>query len=116
MLKPKNYTSLFFRKIAKGEEITVNYIGLMDNDIQRDQRRAYLFESHNFTCVCNSCDLSEKQLKVQNRLSDEFERLMNKKNEVKAKNAFKDNSDTSEEVKCLKELYKKAQDLKFFRR
>ena len=94
----------------------MNYIGLMDNDVHRDQRRTYLFESHNFTCVCNSCDLSEKQLKVQNRLSDEFERLMNKKNEVKAKNAFIDNSDTSEEVKCFKELYKTAQDLKFFRR
>ena len=116
MLKPQNYKSLLFRKIAKGEEITLNYIGLMDNDIQRDERRTYLFESHNFTCVCDSCDLSEKQLKVQNRLSDEFERLMNKKNEVKAKNAFKDNSDTSEELKCLKELYKTAQDLKFFRR
>ena len=77
--------TLFFRKIAKGEEITTNYIGKMDNDVNRDQRRTYLFESHNFICACNGCDLSEKQLKVQNRLADEFERLMNKKNEVQAK-------------------------------
>ena len=41
---------------------------------------------------------------------------MNKKNECQAKNAYDNNSDTSEEVKCLKELYKAAQDLKFFRR
>ena len=92
----------------------------MDNDIHRDQRRMHLFKSHNFTCFCNGCDLSDKQLKVQNRLSDEFERLMNKymnkKNEFQAKNAYQNNSDTSEEVKCLKELYKTAQDLKSFRR
>ena len=88
----------------------------MDNDIHRDQRRTHLFKSHNFTCVCNGCDLSDKQLKVQNRLSDEFERLMNKKNEFQAKNAYENNSDTSEEVKCLKELYKTAQDLKIFKR
>ena len=94
----------------------MNYIGLMDNDIHRDQRRRSLFKSHNFTCVCNGCDLSDKQLKVQNRLCDEFERLMNEKNEFQAKNAYENNSDMSEEVKCLKELYKTAQDLKFFKR
>ena len=114
MLTPENY--IIFRKITKGEEITTNYFGKMDTDIHRDRRRMHLFKSHNFTCFCNGCDLSDKQLKVQNRLSDEFERLMNKKYEIQAKNAYENNSDMSEEVKCLKDLYKIAQDLKFFRR
>ena len=53
----------FFRKIAKGEEITVNYIGLINN-IHRDQRRKCLFESHQFDCFCTGCNLSEENLTV----------------------------------------------------
>ena len=53
----------FFRKIAKGEEITLNYIGLINN-IHRDQRRKCLFESHQFDCFCTGCNLSEENLTV----------------------------------------------------
>ena len=93
----------------------MNYIGMI-SDVHRDQRRLSLFRSHNFACVCPACDLPEEQLQVQNRLSDEFERLLNMKKEVKAINASMNNSDTSEELKCLRNLYKTAKDLKCFRR
>ena len=88
----------------------------MDETIHRNQRRRSLFESHNFTCVCSACDLSDEQLQAQNRLSDEFIRLISKKKEVKSMNAAMNNTDTSDEVKFIKDLYKTAKDLKFFRR
>ena len=89
---------------------------MIDDDIHRDQRRIALFQSHNFACVCPACDLPEEQIQVQDRLSDKFERLLEMKKDVKAKNASMNNSDTSEELKCLKNLYKTAKDLRFFRR
>ena len=93
----------------------MNYNGMID-DVHRDQRRIYLKQSHNFACVCPACNLPEEQLQVQDRLSDEFERLLNMKKDVRAINASMNNSDTSEELKCLKNLYKTAKDLRFFRR
>ena len=59
----------------------MNYIGMID-DVHRDQRRISLFQSHNFACVCPACDLPEEQLQVQDRLSDEFERLLKMKKEI----------------------------------
>ena len=92
----------------------------MNNNIHRNQRRTHLFQSYNFDCVCPACDLSEEQLQAQNKLCDEFDTLMIKKKEFEAMNVStnysKINTDTWEELKCLKELYKTAKDLKFFRR
>jgi hypothetical protein len=89
---------------------------MIDKTVHRDQRRRSLFESHNFACVCSACDLSDEQLQAQNRLSDEFIRLINKKEELKSMNAAMNNYDTSDKVKCIKDLYKTAKDLKIFRR
>ena len=93
----------------------MNYIGLI-NDIHRDQRRKCLFESHQFDCFCTGCNLSEEHLKDQNKLCDEFNRLMYKKKEVKEIYKKMENSDTTEELKCIKELYKTAKNLGIFRR
>ena len=38
----------FSRQIAAGDEITVNYNGIIDDNIHRDQRRIKLFESYPF--------------------------------------------------------------------
>ena len=68
----------------------------------------------NFYLIWTSkyCD----HLKAQNKLCDEFNSLMDRKKEVKEIYKKMENSDTTEELKCLKELYKTAKDLGIFRR
>ena len=99
----KSGISIFSRKINKGEEINVNYIGLINN-VHRDQRRTALLQSHKFTCFCTACDLSEEQLIVQNRLCDEF-RLLEEKKIIQAMMNVRH---SDKEVIYLKELYKIA--------
>ena len=92
----------------------------MNDNIHRDQRRTHLFKTYNFICVCPACDLSEEQLQVQNKLCDEFNTLMIKKKAFEAMNVSAgysiNNGNTWKELICLKELYKTAKGLKFFRR
>ena len=92
----------------------------MNDNIHRDQRRTHLFKTYNFICVCPACDLSEEQLQVQNKLCDEFNTLMIKKKAFEAMNVSAgysiNNGNTWKELICLKELYKIAKGLKFFRR
>ena len=99
----KSGISIFSREITKGEEITVNYIGLINN-VHRDQRRNALMQSHKFTCFCTACDLSEEQLIVQNRLCDKF-RLLDEKKHMQGMMKVRH---SDEEVIYLKELYKIA--------
>ena len=100
----KSGISIFSREINKGEEITVNYIGLI-NYVHRDQRRTALLQSYKFICFCTACDLSEEQLIVQNRLCDEFRFL----DEKKTMQAMMNVRHSDEEVIYLKELYKIAE-------
>ena len=92
----------------------------MNDNIHRDQRRTHLFKTYNFICVCPACNLSGKQLQTQNKLCDEFNTLMIKKKEFEAMNVSAgysiNNGNTWKELICLKELYKIAKGLKFFRR
>ena len=92
-----------------GEEITVNYYGIMEN-IHRNDRRIYLFENYQFTCHCDGCDLSEEELKTQNEMCDEFNMLLNEMYEFDAVTAF-----NTVELNCLKKLNEIAKNLKTFK-
>ena len=94
----------FSRQIAAGEEITVNYNGIIDDKIHRDQRRIKLYESYQFKCSCAACNLSDEELKTQNEMCDELIAIWNKKQQMIAREiALK----PDELMKYYKELYMK---------
>jgi hypothetical protein len=103
----------FSRQIAAGEEITVNYNGIIDGEIHRDQRRRKLFESYQFNCSCAACNISDEELKTQNEMCDELIATWNKKQQIIAREiAFK----PDELIKYYKKLYSIAEKLNIFKR
>ena len=102
-----------FRKIERGDEITINYRGTLDNPT-RNHRRSEMARIYNFICCCEGCDLTTEQLEIQNELCAQYMKLM------KEKDAKKDHGGIPNELaSCLddlKTLYKIAKSLKLFRR
>ena len=98
----------------------MNYNGLFDGKIHRDQRRMKLFESYQFECSCAACNLSDEELKTQNDMCDEFittwigiktfgiQEMCTKFPNV--------TSMIDIHMKCYKELYRIAEKLNIFKR
>ena len=91
----------------------MNYNGIIDGEIHRDQRRIKLFESYQFNCLCAACNLSDEELKTQNQMCDEFNTIWNKKQQIIARNIV---LIPDELMKYYKELYNIAEKLNIFKR
>jgi hypothetical protein len=68
----KRHTIHALRDIEQGEEITINYLGVLKN---RETRQGYLQEHFAFTCSCNLCSLPPDESKESDRRLDELRNL-----------------------------------------
>lgn len=68
----KRHTIHALRDIEQGEEITINYLGVLNT---RETRQDYLQEHFAFTCSCHLCSLPPDESQESDRKLDELREL-----------------------------------------
>lgn len=68
----KRHTIHALRDIDQGEEITINYLGILK---KRETRQRYLQEHFAFTCSCHLCSLSTDESQESDRRLNELRNL-----------------------------------------
>ena len=104
--------------IKEGEEITINYIGNGQWTYMQDlnARRVYLQIKYHFFCDCDTCNLSGEDVSNQVEKCKFFKNLKEQQEadynaQIIHQEGFMYNK-ARDEVDCLKEMYKIAQELK----